>query len=260
MNYQTLLTVAQDAAINAGKFIMKNQDTQKKVNEEFDYTIKLQMDIDTESKIIERIQSTFPNHNIISEEIGQLKTDSEFCWIIDPIDGTANYFRNIPHYCVSIACMRNKENICGVILDPSRQECFTVVKNGEFCLNNNPQQVSTNANPKRATMVIGYNKKEKYLALAKQSYATLLDKIPKIRCSGSSALDLAWVAMGRLDAALELGVYLWDVAAGIQMIKQAGGKVFIGDYNKQTLQLNVIATNANIPISLYDGIIDSAII
>ena len=150
------------------------------------------------------------NFSIISEEIGtKLRNNSKNFWVIDPIDGTTNFLHGIPHFCISVAFMSDQEIISGVIYDPIKNEIFYADKGGGSYLNNKSIRVSNSKNINSCLYATNYRK-------------NLPDNLI-VRNTGSAALDLAYVSCGRFDASLQRNVNLWDIAAGIILISEAGG-------------------------------------
>ena len=168
-------------------------------------------DIKTEKIIIEELKKARPNYSIISEENGveKNKDDSNF-WIIDPIDGTTNFLHGVPHFAISIALQSNNEIVCGLIYDPIKDELFYGEKNHGAYFNNQRIRVSKKREIDECLFAVGKGKYNPDLIY---------------RRSGSAALDLAYVASGRFDGYFQNNLNLWDVAAGIIIVKEAGGIV-----------------------------------
>ncbi len=168
-------------------------------------------DIKTEKIIIEELKKARPNYSIISEENGveKNKDDSNF-WIIDPIDGTTNFLHGVPHFAISIALQSNNEIVCGLIYDPIKDELFYAEKNHGAYFNNQRIRVSRKRDIDECLFAVGKGKYNPDLIY---------------RRSGSAALDLAYVASGRFDGYFQNNLNLWDVAAGIIIVKEAGGIV-----------------------------------
>ena len=194
--------------------------------------ISLFFSIPFSSLIIEELKKARPNYSIISEENGIEKNkDTSNSWIIDPIDGTINFLHGIPHFAISIALRANDEIICGLIYDPIKDEMFYAEKNNGTFLNNQRVRVSKKNNFEDCLFAIGGK----------------LNTEPNFvnRRSGSAALDLAYVAAGRYDGYFQKNLNLWDIAAGIILVKEAGG--IIDDLNLDNIKnVNVKASNPNI--------------
>lgn len=188
-----------------------------------------------EAEIIKEFRRSTPDYSILGEEGGEMKGrggNSRYTWVIDPLDGTSNYLRGIPHFCVSIALVENGEPTHGVIFDPLRNELFTASRGSGCTLNDKRVRVSERKDLDGAIVLTGFPPRERSRASAQlKCLDVLLNEIEDIRRTGSAALDLAWVACGRADAYFEAGVKPWDIAAGALMVREAGGKV--ADYRNR---------------------------
>ena len=182
-----------------------------------------------EKEIIKEFRRATPDYAILGEEGGLLKPKSgtaRSTWVIDPLDGTSNYLRGIPHFCVSIALVENGEPVHGVIFDPLRNELFTASRGSGATLNDKRIRVADRKDLDGAMILTGFPPRERKRASAQlKCLDTLFTEIQDIRISGSAALDLAYVACGRADAYFEAGIKPWDIAAGALMVREAGGKV-----------------------------------
>ena len=189
-------------------------------------------DLKTEKIIIEELNKGRPDYSIISEENGKKKNkDSKNTWVIDPIDGTVNFLHGIPHFAISIALKSNDEIISGLIYDPIKDEMFFAEKNNGAFLNNRRMRVSSKNKLDDCLFAISGQLKN--------------DANISNRKTGSAALDLAYVAAGRYDGYFQKDLNIWDVAAGIVLIKEAGG--VINDLELKDLKrLSVVASNSNI--------------
>ena len=184
-----------------------------------------------ETILIEELQKARPNYSILSEEAGQIKNDDEFRWIIDPIDGTANFLHGIPHFAISLGLEHNEEIICGIIYDPIKDEMFAAEKGNGSYLNNQRIRVSSRSKLKDCIVFTGGPKREsKDRDLALKEYNNFSSKVLiPIRKLGSAALDMAYVAAGRCDGFWQRNLNYWDIAAGIIIVKEAGG--FVTDFS-----------------------------
>lgn len=199
-----------------------------------------------EAEIIKEFRRSTPDYSILGEEGGEMKGrggSSRYTWVIDPLDGTSNYLRGIPHFCVSIALVENGEPIHGVIFDPLRNELFTASRGSGCTLNDKRVRVAERKDLDGAIVLTGFPPRERGRTSAQlKCLDVLLNEIEDIRRTGSAALDLAWVACGRADAYFEAGVKPWDIAAGALMVREAGGKV--SDYrNRSTGPMDARGTN-----------------
>jgi myo-inositol-1(or 4)-monophosphatase len=202
-----------------------------------------------EKILIEELQKARPNYSILSEEIGKISNDDSFKWIIDPIDGTANFLHGIPHFAISIGLENEGEIICGIIYDPIKDEMFVAEKGNGSYLNNQRIRVSSRSKLKDCIIFTGGPKKEsKDRELSLKEYNNFSSKILiPIRKLGSASLDMAYVAAGRCDGFWQRNLNYWDIAAGIILIKESGG--FVTDFhgkNKYLESRTILATNSKI--------------
>ena len=199
-------------------------------------------DIKTEKIIIDELNKGRPNYSIISEENGIEKNkDSKNTWVIDPIDGTINFLHGLPHFAISIALKTNDEIISGLIFDPIKNEMFYAEKNNGAYFNNHRIRVSKKNDINECLFATG-NKVTEKIDLT-------------IRKTGSAALDMAYVAAGRFDGFFQNNLNLWDIAAGIILVKEAGG--IMNDINlSEYKNLNVIASSSNIEAKLTKKLIN----
>ena len=209
-----------------------------------------------EKILIEELQKARPNYSILSEEIGQIKNDEEFRWVIDPIDGTSNFLHGIPHFAISIGLEHNsiglehnKEIICGIVYDPIKDEMFIAEKGNGSYLNN--QRIRVSARPKLKDCVIftggpRQSSKDKELSFLEYKNFSSIVQTP-IRKMGSASLDMAYVAAGRCDGFWQRHLNYWDYAAGIIIVKEAGG--FVTDFkgnNEYIENETILVTNSRI--------------
>jgi len=202
-----------------------------------------------EKILIEELQKARPNYSILSEEIGQINNDESFKWIIDPIDGTVNFFHGIPHFAISVGLEHDKEIICGIVYDPIKDEMFSAEKGNGSYLNNQRMRVSSRSILKDCILFTGGPKREskdRELALNEYNKFSSTISIP-IRKMGSASLDMAYVAAGRCDGFWQRNLHYWDIAAGIILVKEAGG--FVTDFNGEYGYIenkNILVTNSRI--------------
>ena len=202
-----------------------------------------------EKILIDELLKARPSYSILSEEIGEINNDDSFKWIIDPIDGTSNFFHGVPHFAISIGLEHNKEIICGIIYDPIKDEMFTAEKGNGSYMNNQRMRVSSRSKLEDCMIFTGGPKrdaKNRELAL-KEYYKFSIKLLTPIRKLGSASLDMAYVAAGRCDGFLQRNLNYWDVAAGIILVKEAGG--FVTDFNGENEYIQnktILATNAKI--------------
>ena len=202
-----------------------------------------------EKILIDELLKARPSYSILSEEIGEINNDDSFKWIIDPIDGTSNFLHGIPHFAISVGLEHNKEIVCGIIYDPIKDEMFTAEKGNGSYLNNQRMRVSSRPKLEDCIIFTGgpkHEAKNRELAL-KEYYKFSIKVLTPIRKLGSASLDMAYVAAGRCDGFWQRNLNYWDIAAGIILIKEAGG--FITDFNGNDAYIEnktILATNSRI--------------
>ena len=219
MNLKNNLEAAVVAARKAGEFLIKNKNQKKKVLVEQGRDIKIELDRECENLIRNELKST--NIEILGEEFGGKKSKDLASWIVDPIDGTANYFRGVDQCCVSIALMEGGKSKIGVIYNFNTNEIFYASSGDGAYLNEEKIEVSDISDKSRASLFTGFPASESIESQSK--FLKNLKVWKKIRMFGSAALSCAYVASGRADYYAEKGVYLWDFAAGICLVEEAGG-------------------------------------
>jgi myo-inositol-1(or 4)-monophosphatase len=228
---EPMINIALRAARKAGENIVRASDDL----ERFEVKAKgvnnfvSEVDINAEQEIIYHLQKAYPDHAIMGEESGLTGSeDAEYRWIIDPLDGTTNFIRGIPHYAVSVACTFKGKLEHAVIVDPVRREEFTASRGRGAQLNGHRIRVSKLASLDGALLGTGIPFKEHCddkLGPYSQSMELLAGQCAGIRRAGAASLDLAYVAAGRLDAFWEIGLAPWDIAAGALLVREAGGLV-----------------------------------
>jgi myo-inositol-1(or 4)-monophosphatase len=182
-----------------------------------------------EAEIVKELRRANPEYAVLGEEGGAQKGNrgpSRYTWVIDPLDGTSNYLHGWPHWCVSIALVENGEPIHGVVFDPLRNELFTASRGSGAALNERRIRVGERKDLAGAMLVTGFPPRERARAGAQlECLRELLRDAEDVRRTGSAALDLAYVACGRADGYFEAGVQPWDIAAGVLLVREAGGRV-----------------------------------
>ena len=171
-------------------------------------------------------------------------------WVVDPLDGTVNYFYGIPHFCVSIALRCQSEIIVGVIYDPMRDEIWTVQKGGEPTLNGTRFRVSERTDLRDAIVSVGLSKTGATIEVGLPLLQAMVHRARKCRLMGSAALDMAYVACGRFDAYIEQGISLWDIAAGWILVETAGGAVEMKPRTDMKDKYSIVASNGVIDLKL----------
>jgi myo-inositol-1(or 4)-monophosphatase len=226
-----ILTIAVRAARRAGSIINRAaldgsglEVKSKRVN---DFVTKI--DRAAEEAIIDAVHKAYPEHSILAEESGSTARQEEFCWIIDPLDGTTNFIHGFPQYCVSIGVQHRGALAHAVVYDPVKNELFTASKGGGAFLNDRRIRVTKCLRLQDALVGTGFPFKELgRLDLYMKQLKHLIEGSAGVRRAGAAALDLAYVACGRLDAFWEMGLSPWDMAAGALLVQEAGG--LVGDF------------------------------
>ena len=226
-----MLNIAIRAARAAGSIIMRKVDQLDTLKIESKQRNDFVSEVDrmAEAKIIETLLQAYPDHAILAEESGA-SGNSEYLWIIDPLDGTTNYLHGFPQFAVSIALQKSGKLDQAVIYDPSSQELFTASRGRGAWLDNKRLRVSNRRTLENSLLGTGFpylaeQNTDHYLNMLRD----FIQQTTGIRRAGAAALDLAYVAAGRLDGFWESGLQTWDVAAGSLLIREAGG--LVGDFN-----------------------------
>jgi len=243
-------TAAEAAARAAGQLLRDNYETDLDVNELADHDIKLDLDVRSQELITRLLLDQFSDHGFLGEEGGNVgNVDSEFQWVVDPIDGTVNYYYGIPHFCVSIALQRGGETVVGVIFDPMRDEMWSVTTDDEVpTLNGRKISVSLRERLADAVITVGFSKTKESMDVGLEKYKKIGYQVRKTRMLGSAALALTYIACGRLDAYVEESVNLWDIAAGVLLVEKAGGRITLTTPEHAPQCISIVATNGKIPL------------
>jgi myo-inositol-1(or 4)-monophosphatase len=242
------LASAISAAKAAGAIMRKNLTADKKANKVTSHDIKLELDVRCQKLIERKLHAAFPKIALLGEEGDAGDADAEYRWVVDPIDGTVNFAHGIPHASVSIALQKRvssskfevsrpkqrprrletqnpkHETLLGVVYDPFQEELWTALRGQAARMNGRPIRVSNNRKLKQCIVSIGFAKNRSSLEHALPYFIWISRRVQKIRMLGSAALALTYVATGRLDAYVERGISLWDIAAGGLILECAGGK------------------------------------
>ncbi len=222
------VTLAIRAARAAGGVILRYMNRLDKVAviEKHHLDFVSEVDRQAEAEIMRELRRAHPDHAFLGEESGTSgKAGARYTWAIDPLDGTHNYLRGIPHFAVSIAMLDRGEPVHGVILDPLRNEIYTASKGDGAFLNDRRIRVGKRESLDGALLATGFPYRERqHLDAQLGMTRELLKRAEDIRRTGSAALDLAWTAAGRLDGYFETGLEVWDMAAGCLIVREAGGR------------------------------------
>lgn len=239
-----LLNIAVTAARAAGNIIVRyldRVDTLDVATKHMNQFVT-QVDREAEAIIIAEIHKAYPHHAILAEESGAAG-DHEYRWIIDPLDGTTNYLHGFPQFCVSIALEHRGRLDQGVVFDPLGQELFTASRGAGAHLNDRRIRVSRQTTLEGSLLGTGFPFRGDYdLDTYLQTLRALIPKSAGVRRAGAAALDLAYVAAGRLDGFWEFGLEPWDMAAGVLLIREAGGLVTDADGDEHYMDSGNIVT------------------
>ncbi len=244
-----MLNIAIRAARSAGNIIIRSLQHVEHLEVTTKGRNDFVSDVDrlAEQEIINVIHKAYPDHAILAEESGQ-QGDSDTVWVIDPLDGTANFLHGFPHYCVSIGIIVRGKIEHGVIYDPLRDELFTATRGGGAQLNDRRLRVTKQKTLAGSLIATGFPFKYlEHFPAYSATFNAVFPEVADLRRGGSAALDLAYVAAGRVDGYWELGLQKWDLAAGVLLIEEAGGVVsdFTGGDNYRQ-NGNVVAGNINV--------------
>ena len=277
-----MLETAIEAAAEAGKLLRRNFGaTQHDVNLATHHDIKLELDVQAQQTITKVILADFPDSCILGEEGVSGNQDADVRWVVDPLDGTVNYFYGIPHYAVSVAAQVRRsvngdervlpatvgsrettaggtpaplsegwETVAAAVLDPELDEMFVSEKGKPAMLHGHPIRVSERTEISEAILAIGFFKDAESISRSLETFKDLIQRVRKVRLMGAAALDVCYVACGRYDGFIEYGVKIWDVAAGQLILENAGGRaeispVIVGEPHA----LNVRMWNGKVPLA-----------
>ena len=219
-----MLNFAIETARGAGAILLEKYGRNISVSKKGDIDLVTEADLASEKFIIERIQTHYPQHCILAEESGVLGEPSEWKWIIDPLDGTTNFAHAYPCFCVTIALEKDGVVVLGVTYDPTRDELFAAEKHHGASLNNKPIRVSDVGQLSESLLVTGFPYDIAKRDSLANTFETFLLESQAVRRDGSAAIDLAYVACGRFEGFWEEGLNAWDVAAGVLLVEEAGGR------------------------------------
>ena len=245
------LEVAVNAAKKAGSLQMENFRNHLKIEKNLAHDVKLEIDRLCENIILDTISANFPDHSYLSEEIGLIKRKSKMIWIIDPLDGTCNYFQGLPFFCTSISCYIIEEGthdyqlpVIGVIYLPLLDELFYAIKGQGAYFNNNLINRNYEKEFKDAVIASSFGSSENSIEKMGRILTSLAHKVKKIRCFGSSAIELCYIAAGHLDGVILNGISQWDFSAAKIILEESGLKIKSSKLNHS--KYSVIAGAENI--------------
>ena len=228
LNEESLLKFAEELALGAGKILSDHIGQQVSVEKKGRIDLVTEVDLKSEAWLVSQILDQFPEHSILAEEGGSShtgQTESPFRWIIDPLDGTTNYAHGYPLFCVSIALEISGVLAVGAVYDPVGQELFSARRGGGAFLNGNPLRVSAEDTLSDSLMCTGFSYDRDDIRTNLSLFNRLIMEARAVRRDGSAALDLCFVACGRFEAFWEISLNPWDVAAGMLIVREAGGTV-----------------------------------
>ena len=238
------LEVAIAAAEAAGEVLRNGFGQHQEIKFKGEVDLVTKADENAEQAIKQVLQKTFPNYGMLAEEGGELKGEGNVRWIVDPLDGTTNFAHGLPLFCTSIALERDGEVVLGVVYDPMANETYTAERGDGATLNGEPIVVSDTDDPIRALLATGFPYDRDEVPAALELFGRFAVHTQGMRRLGSAALDLCYVAAGRLDGYYERGVKTWDIAAGTLILREAGGKVTNYSGHELDLELGeVVASN-----------------
>lgn len=249
LSYHENLDLAIGISIKAGNYLLKKV-SRKVINfSDAPKDIKLSADLNSEKIILTELKKT-ASYPILAEESGQDGKihDNNPYWIVDPLDGTMNYTRNFPMACISIALWQNNEPVLGVVYDFNRKEMYSAVAREDAKLNDEIISVSETDSVEHGILATGFPSLRSYKTEPLNNFIKKVQVFKKIRMIGSAAMSLAYVASGRFDAYFEEDIMIWDVAAGLALVKAAGGEIYIKPGSRKHSVI-CAATNGKIPIT-----------
>jgi myo-inositol-1(or 4)-monophosphatase len=219
------LEVAVAAAEAAGEVLRNGFGRQHRIEHKGEADLVTEADEEAERKIKEVLGEAFPDHGVLTEESAETEGEADARWIVDPLDGTTNYAHGVPFFSTSIALERAGEVVVGVVHDPMANETYAAERGGGATLNGESVGVSDTDEPARALLGTSFADRPEELETGLELFGRLADLARGVRRLGSGALDLCYVAAGRLDGCYEQGFSAWDVAAGVLIVEEAGGKI-----------------------------------
>lgn len=222
---ENFLNTAVEIAREAGVLLNGRFERPHEVSYKRPMDIVTEADRRSEALIIERLRKSYPSHSIVAEEGGGSRGDSDYCWYVDPLDGTTNFAHGFPVFCVSLGLTLGREVIAGVIYDPTRDELYTAERGGGAFRNGVRLRVSKTANLSEGLLATGFPPQSTDHELNIQCYFRFTRISHGVRRAGSAALDLCMVASGRFEGFWELKLNPWDMAAGVLMVTEAGGRI-----------------------------------
>ena len=239
------LCCAQEAAHRAGELLRRHFLQEKIVDERLAHDVKLRLDKECQQLISDTLLRAYPGYAILGEEGG---SGGEIEWIIDPLDGTVNYYYGLPLFCVSIALRVRGEIELGCVYAPMLNECFCALRGEPATLNGKPIRVSSRKEMAQAIIFAGHGSHDGSGEAGLRRFAALSAQVCKMRILGSAALSLCYIAAGRLDAYIEQRIHLWDIAAAQVILESAGGRLDFTPSDAAGLTGAALAWNNHLPL------------
>lgn len=237
--YEVALKAAQDAS----ELIMTRfSEGSRKIAGDYGHDVKLEVDVETEELIKRTIRAAFGHHGFICEESGAENSDSEYIWVVDPLDGTVNFSRGIPHFCTSIALKRGGEYLLGVVRDPVRNETFSAMTGAGSFLNGNPIKKRGIDSLGQAIVGGGFFH-EGSIEKGIEKFSLLVPRVMKLRFFGAAAIDLCYLAADRINGYMNFFTNEWDIAAASLIASLAGARV---ETMKKAGKVDIIAADPKI--------------
>jgi len=252
-NVQAELSAAIEIAREAGATLLSHWGRNVRAESKGEFDIVTVADRASEELVVSRLRQRFPAHAIVAEEGGGYRTASDYCWYVDPLDGTTNFAHGFPMFNVTLALEHEGELTAGVVFDPLHDELFHATRGGGAFLNGNAIRVSRTGDLGASLLATGFPSRKRHRNVNVHFFYELAMSTHGIRRAGSAALDLAYVACGRLDGFWEFGLSPWDMAAGVLLVREAGGRA--SDMNGGKVDLygaHVLADNAAIHDALLE--------
>lgn len=244
--YAPQLISAEKAARRAGELLKSHfYDTERIVDARMAHDIKLRLDKECQQLIYDALHSEWPEYSFLGEEGG---SRGKVEWVVDPLDGTVNYFYGLPLFCVSIALLVDGEAVLGCVYAPMTDECFTALRGAPAMLNGHAIRTSTRNQMAQAVIFAGHGAHDGSGEAGMRRFAQLSARVCKMRILGSAALTLCYIAAGRLDAYIEQRIHLWDFAAARIILESAGGILEFTPTGADGLTGAVLAWNGALPL------------
>jgi len=255
MNHTEMLDFAIETAKQAGSILMQHFGKISSIERKStDIDLVTIADTQSEAFILEKIKTTYPIHHIIAEESDLTKGDSNYRWVIDPLDGTTNFIHSLPIFAVSIGLQYNNETILGVVYNPAMDKCFFAEKERGAFLNGEPIHITSTNTLSNSLLVTGFPYiHDDNWKMSFEVFQTLYGKTQGVRRLGAAALDFCFVAMGRFEGFWEFGLQPWDVCAGALILEEAGGNVSDWDGSPMPFSgTRILGTNGHVHKEMID--------